>query len=187
MFPGLAKFGGGPAGGGGIVGSGMRMGPPGGGPRGGGGSELLPPCAISWACCASRAAVLRQRSLLSSPRELRLSSRFLRCLSLRLASRSAAASSSFSLRKVTCRPSLCILTLTETGGEATLPSRLLLRWLWSRFDGEPVETAVAAAAPASAGPSKSPELWWRRCERPLGDVYTSDPDSISENMSAPWR
>jgi len=155
MCPGPEKFGGGPGGGGGMVGSGMRRGaPPGGGPGGGGGRGAAP-CAISCACCASRASVLRQWLLPMSLNELLLPFLFLRCLSFRLASRSAAASSSFSRLSVTCRPSLCIFTLTETG-DATLPSRLLRRWLWSLFDGEPVDTAVAAAPPASAGPNKPP-------------------------------
>lgn len=135
----LPKFGGGPGGGGGMYGSGICSGAP----SGGGG----PPCAcpISAACCASRASVLRHRSPSSWLKEDMLPVRVLRCRSRLLASRSAAASSSFRRRSVTCRPSLCILTLTDTGGETMLSSRLLLR-----LDGDPDETATAAAPPARA-------------------------------------
>ena len=176
MFPWPPKVGGGPGGGGGIVGSGMRRGAPGIG--GGGGIEDCPICC---ACCASKASVLRQRSPPNSPSELLLPSRFFRCLSFLLASRSAAASSSFSLLSVTCLPSLCILTLTETGGEATPLSRLLRRFPFPLRDGEPFEIAEASAPPASAGPRRLAS-WWRRWGRPLGELYNSDP--VSDRTSA---
>lgn len=79
-------------------------------------------------------------------------------LSRRRVSRFAAASSSVSLLRVTCRPSLCIFTFTDTGGEATCSSRrgLLLRGRWCAY-ASPIPAPAAPAAPGSKSAVSCPD------------------------------
>ena len=118
-------------------------------------------------CWRSSSSTRRQRSLLPSlpDRELTLPLRRRELLlSLRFASRLAAASSSVSLRRVTCRPSLCTLSLTEVGGESVFSWRCLLVLRWRRWlDGAPRADPVAAPAARSvaSGPVISDGIsWW---------------------------
>lgn len=110
-----------------------------------------------------------------------------RSLDRRFDSLLAAASSSVNFRRVTCRPSLCILTLTDTGGDDTssrrsllldrLPLPLPLRRRCRLADPAAAPaTAPAAAAVSMSVPVALPDTI--RCDGAAGGTTLSEPSII---------